>query len=240
MDSMPDKHQFQSLQSEKFSEQISRQLLQKIVEGGYQPGERLPAERDLATIFNVSRVVVRESISSLEAKGIINVRQGRGTTVNPIDEWNTLNPQVLLLLHGDEVFDQLMETRRIIEPDLAALAAERITPVELELLRANSYLPEDDSLEEHVERDMSFHLQIAKATHNPVLLMVLSSTADLLREGRRRIFIVPGELSKARTWHQTIFSAIEKRDQHAAREAMAAHMEQVTIGLAHSRELEEL
>ena len=151
MISTPDNHPFQSLQSEKFSEQISRQLLQKIVEGHYKPGDRLPAERDLATIFNVSRVVVRESISSLEAKGIINVRQGRGTTVNSIDEWNTLDPQVLLLLHGDEIFDQLMETRRIIEPDLAALAAERITAAELELLRASSNLPKDDSIEEHVE-----------------------------------------------------------------------------------------
>jgi DNA-binding FadR family transcriptional regulator len=230
---------FQSLQSEKFSEQISRQLLQKIIEGHYKPGDRLPAERDLATIFNVSRVVVRESISSLEAKGIINVRQGRGTTVNPIDQWNTLDPQVLLLLHGDEVFEQLMETRRIIEPDLAALAAERITAAELELLRAISDLPEDDSIEEHVVRDMSFHLQIAKATHNPVLLMVLSSTADLLREARRRIFIVPGELGKARMWHLAIFSAIEKRDPQAALEAMAAHMEQVSIGLAHSKEFED-
>jgi len=234
-----DQDLFQSLQSEKFSEQISRQLLQKIIEGHYKPGDRLPAERDLATIFSVSRVVVRESISSLEAKGIINVRQGRGTTVNAIDQWNTLDPQVLLLLHGDEVFEQLMETRRIIEPDLAALAAERITAVELELLRSISDLPEDDSIEEHVIRDMSFHLHIAKATHNPVLLMVLSSTADLLREARRRIFIVPGELAKARMWHLAIFSAIEKRDPQAALEAMAAHMEQVRIGLARSKELED-
>lgn len=239
MTSTTNQNLFQGLQSEKFSEQISRQLLQKIVEGHYQPGDYLPAERDLAAIFSVSRVVVRESISSLGAKGIIKVRQGRGTIVNPIDKWNTLDPQVLLLLNGDEVFDQLMETRRIFEPDMAALAAERIMPEELELLRARSVLPEDDSVEEHVERDMSFHLHIAKATHNPVLLMVLSSTADLLREGRRRIFIVPGELAKARMWHQAIFAAIERHDPQAAREAMAAHMEQVRIGLAQSKESED-
>jgi DNA-binding FadR family transcriptional regulator len=235
MISTTDSNPFQSLQSEKFSEQISRQLLQKIVEGHYKPGDRLPAERDLATIFNVSRVVVRESISSLEAKGIVDVRQGRGTTVNPVDEWNTLDPQVLLLLHGDEVFDQLMETRWIIEPEMAALAAERIKEEELEALRSCSELPEDDSLEEHVARDMNFHLLIAKATHNPVLLMVLTSTSDLLQEGRRRIFIVPGELAKARKWHHAIYTAIEQRDPLAAREAMAGHMEQVRLGLERSR-----
>jgi len=231
MINMAENPQFQSLRSEKFSEQISLQLLEKIIGGYYQPGDRLPPERDLAELFNVSRVVVREALGSLLAKGIISVRQGLGTTVNSLDEWNTLDPQVLLLLQGDNVFGQLMETRRIIEPEMAALAAERITTEELEILRANSDLPEDDTIEEHSERDINFHLQIAKATHNHVLLMVLTSTTDLLREGRRRIFAVPGELAKARHWHLTIFTAIEQCDPQAAREAMAKHMEQVRKGL---------
>lgn len=237
MSGTEDQYPFQSLQSSKYSEQISRQLLQRIVDGHFKPGERLPPERDLASIFNVSRVVVRESIGSLEAKGIVNVRQGRGTTVNPVDEWNTLDSQVLLLLHGDEIFGQLMETRQIIEPALAALAAERIHDDELESLQLCSELPEDDSVEEHVERDMNFHLMIAKATHNPVLMMVLSTTSELLREGRRRIFIVPGELAKAREWHHAIYEAIANRDADAAMEAMAGHMEQVRLGLARSKKV---
>lgn len=229
--------QFQTLQSERLGEQISRQLLQNIIAGNYQPGEKLPPERELSAIFDVSRVVVREALGALQAWGIISVRHGRGTTVNPIDEWNTLDPQVLLLLHGDEVIAQLMETRRIIEPELAALAAERITDTELDALRILKDLPETDSMEEHVERDITFHLQIAKATHNPVLLMVLTSTSELLREGRRRIFTVPGELVKARHWHQAIFEAIERRDPEAAREAMANHTEQVRQGLSRSHTL---
>ena len=159
--------QFKSLRSEKLGEQISLQLLEKIIEGYYQPGDRLPPERDLAELFNVSRVVVREALGSLLAKGIISVRQGLGTTVNSLDEWNTLDPQVLLLLQGDNVFTQLMETRRIFEPEMAALAAERITTEELELLRANSDLPEDGTVEEHTERDINFHLQIAKSKRKP-------------------------------------------------------------------------
>lgn len=227
--------QFQSLQSEKLGEQISRQLLENIINGTYRPGDKLPPERELAAIFDVSRVVVREALGSLQAWGVINVRHGRGATVNAIDEWNTLDPQVILLLHGDEVIEQLMETRRIIEPELAALAAERITDEELELLREQKDLPETDSMDVHVERDINFHLQIARATHNPVLMMVLTSTSDLLREGRRRIFMVPGELAKARFWHQAVFEAIERHDSKAAREAMTNHMEQVRQGLARSR-----
>jgi len=224
---MPDTPHFQVVQSEKLGEQISRQLLEAIVAGHYKPGDRLPAERDLAAIFDASRIVVREALSSLAARGIVSVRHGSGTTVNPTSEWNTLDPQVLMLLHGNNAFGQLIEMRRILEPELAALAAERITPKELEDLRAVSDLPEDDSVEQHVERDTRFHLQIAKATHNPVLLIVISSVTELLRESRRRSIVVAGELAKARAWHHAIFAAIEKGDSHAAREAMAAHIGQV-------------
>jgi len=222
---------FQSVQSAKFSDQISRQLLETIVSGHYQPGDLLPPERDLAAMFEVSRVVVREALSSLTAKGILSVRQGKGTTVNPADAWNTFDPDVLLLLYGDHLFEKLIEMRRIFEPELAALAASDITPKQLEELREISDLPDSDTIEQHVDRDTAFHILIAQATQNPVLVVVLTSISDLLRESRRRTFQVPGELAKARHWHHTIFAAIEAHDPAAAREAMAAHMGQVKGGL---------
>ncbi len=229
---MPDRPPFQVVQSAKLSEQISRQLLQTIVSGHYQPGDLLPPERELAEMFRVSRVAVREALGSLVARGILSVRQGRGTTVNPIDEWNTFDPDVLMILHGNAVLDQVMEMRRIFEPELAALAAQHITPEQVEVLRAKSDLPDTDTIEQHVERDTEFHILIAKATQNPVLVIVLTSISELLRECRRRTFVVPGELAQARIWHKRIFEAIESRDPEAAREAMAAHMGQVKGGLA--------
>jgi len=232
---MSEKPTFQVVQSAKLSEQISRQLLEFIIAGHYQPGVLLPPERDLAGMFQVSRVAVREGLSSLVAKGILSVRQGRGTTVNPVEEWNTLDPEVLILLHGDHVFEELSAVRRILEPEIAALAAINITPDELEVLRSLSDLPDSDTVEQHVERDIAFHIQIARATQNPVLLIVLSSTTELLRESRRRTFRVPGELPKARQWHHTIFAAIEQRDPQAAREAMSAHLSQVKQALQQYR-----
>jgi len=219
--------QFETVQSEKLSEQISRQLLEAIVDGHYGPGDRLPPERDLAATFDASRIVVREALGLLNARGIVSVRQGRGTTVNPVSQWHSLDPQVLMLLYGDLAFDQLLEMRRIVEPELAALAAERITGAQLEELRAISDLPENDTVEQHVERDTEFHLRIAGAAHNPVLLIMISSIGDLLRESRRRTFVVPGAMAKARAWHHAIFAAIEAGDPVAAREAMAAHLRQV-------------
>jgi GntR family transcriptional repressor for pyruvate dehydrogenase complex len=230
---------FHSVQSEKLSEQISRQILQTIVARHYNPGDRLPSERNLADTFKTSRVVVREALGALVAKGILSVRQGSGTTIHPIDEWNTLDAEVLMLVHGDEVFDQLSQLRIIIEPELAALAAENIHPDALADLREKSELPDEDTMEQHVERDTEFHLAIAKATGNPVLLIVMSSISELLRESRRRTFAVPGELPKARAWHATIYDAIERHDPEAAREAMTLHMTQVHGGLQKYSETNE-
>lgn len=222
---------FRSVFAEKLSEQISRQLLEKIIAGRYKPGDLLPPERDLATAFGVSRVVVREGLNSLVSKGILSVRQGRGTTVNPMKDWNTLDPEVLMLLHGDQVFDKLIQFRRILEPEIAALAAQNITDAELEELQAFSDLPDTDTVEDHVEHDTAFHLIIARATQNPVLLIVLSSVSELLRESRRHTFAVPNELAKARDWHHIIYNAIASRDPAAARQAMLMHLDQVESGL---------
>lgn len=222
---------FQAIQSERISEQISRQLLETIITGHYQADDMLPSERDLAEMFGVSRSAVREALSSLSNKGIVSIRQGRGTTVNSVDAWNSLDPEVLMLLHGNEVFAQLIEVRQIIEPELAALAARNITPQELGDLQQASDLPELDTIEEHVERDTSFHLMIARASRNKVLQIVLTSISPLLLESRRRTFVVRGELAKARNWHHKIYEAIETGDAVAARQAMAGHIRQVQLAL---------
>ncbi len=226
-----DEQQFRVVRNTSLSSQISHQLVEAIFSSRYKPGAQLPPERDLAVMFKTSRVVVREALRALIAKGILNTRQGSGTTVNPIEQWNTLDPEILLLRDGDETFDQLQEVRRIIEPELCALAAQRIAPEEIEVLRPLSDLPLTDTIDQHVERDTNFHLAIARITKNTVLQIVLSSISDLLREGRRRSFHVPGELADAREWHKKIFSAIEKHDVEGARRAMVEHMSQVQRSL---------
>lgn len=227
--------QFRVVQSEKLSEQVSRQLFGAIATGQYRAGDNLPTERQLAEIFQTSRVVIREALGSLAAKGIIDVRQGRGSTVSPMEQWNTLDPEVMITVYGDRAFDYLIEMRRIVEPELAALAAERITAAELEGLRAHSDVPENDTVDQHIERDTSFHLCLAQAAHNPVLLIMISSITELLRESRHHTYSVPGELTNARLWHRQILEAIETQDTAAARTAMAAHIEQVKGALQQSQ-----
>ena len=224
-------HKFQIVHNDKLSDQISRQLVEAIFSGRYKPGDQLPTERDLAGLFEVSRVVVREALVALLSKGVLSTRQGSGTTVNPLEQWNTLDPMIMMLRDGDDTFDQLQEVRRIIEPELCALAAERISPEEIETLRPQSVLQLNDTIEQHIDHDTSFHMAIARATKNTVLQIVMSSISDLLRESRRRSYVNPQEASEAREWHEKIFSAIERHDVAGARQAMVGHMSQVKRAL---------
>ena len=227
---MPEPPQFQTVQAAKLSAQISRQLLTTITGGRYKPGDLLPPERDLSSAFQVSRAVVREALTSLGSKGILRVRQGRGTTVNPFEEWNTLDPEVLLLLHGDQIFPQLSQVRRILEPEIAA-RRQRIS----RRTNLKNSMPcrtcQKRTPSNNTPRDIAFHLVIAKASQNLVLPILLMSISELLNEVRRRTFQVDGELGKAREWHRRIYEAIERHDSDLARQLMADHMQQVKAGL---------
>ncbi|MCE5259307.1 MAG: FadR family transcriptional regulator [Chloroflexi bacterium] len=223
---MGNSSQFNSLQHYKLGDQISRQLLWAIADGRYSPGDRLPAERDLAQMFSASRVVVREAIGQLNARGIVSVQQGIGTTVNPINKWNSLDPEVFFLLHIDQAFKQLIEVRRIIEPESAYLAAQRVTDEQLLKLRPLSVLSLEDTQEQHVERDTEFHLEIARAAQNDLLLVIFSSISNLLRESRRYTYSVSSEIPKGNRCHQEILAAIELRDAEGARRAMNGHLDQ--------------
>jgi GntR family transcriptional repressor for pyruvate dehydrogenase complex len=228
---MAEQFGFRTVQSNKIGKQISYQLLQKITSGEFPPGTRLPAERNLAEIFSASRVAVREALGSLVTQGILTVKQGSGTTVNPLEEWNTLDPQVIRMLEGDRIFIQLSEFRKIIEPSLAEQAAARITDKQILYLKDLSELPASDTSDQHAVRDNNFHLEIARITGNTVSLIVMSSIADLLHDSRKKALMVEGEIDKAREWHHRIYEAIAARDPAAARQAMEGHLQQVTSAL---------
>ena len=223
--------QFDSVQIDKLGEQIGRQLLWAIADGRYRPGDRFPGERDLARVFKASRIAVREAIGQLSAHGIVSVRQGVGTIVNPMSKWNSLDPEVFMLLHSTQALEQVLEVRRIVEPEAAFLAAQRITDEQVQQLRPLSILPEDDTVEQHVEHDTEFHLAIARAAQNQLLLLMVSSVSNLLRESRRCTYAVPGAIGQGHRWHQVVLSAIEARDAEAARRAMNGHLDQVEQAL---------
>jgi len=222
---------FDAIKSEKFAEKIAQRIMQTIGAGDLKPGDTLPPERELASSFQVSRAVVREALGMLAVRGLIKIHQGKPTLVNDVSNWNTLDPQVLLLLRSTGTFHELMELRFMIEPEAAALAARRASDEELVSLRPFLDPAHNVSMERHVEADTAFHHGIVRATHNAVLLIVMSSVTDLLRESRRLTFQAPGAIPKGAAWHQAILVALEKHDAEEARQAMIGHLKQVQAAL---------
>ncbi|HFF4834722.1 TPA: FadR/GntR family transcriptional regulator, partial [Acinetobacter baumannii] len=153
---------------------IVQQLGLKIVSGEISENEKLPSEVDLCEEYKVSRPVFREAIRVLNAKGLTYSRPKIGTVVRPKDEWHLLDPDVLFWLiqttPEHEFFKTLSTVRRVLEPELAYIAASTANEEDIERIKqAYEGMEKATTVEEFIEPDIQFHLAIAKATHNDLL-----------------------------------------------------------------------
>ncbi len=221
---------YKTIRSSRLYEQIVEQIEQAILNGELRRGDQLPAERELAEQFGVSRTAVREAVKALREKGLVEAFSGRGTFVT--DGTSQAMRQSLDLvtrIGGPDGSAQLAEVRAILEPEIAALAAERIEEQLLITLR-EAVAVMDRSLEDpeaYIEADLDFHLALAEGATNPVILSLVDSIVVLLREQRLRTFRVDGGPQRGQYHHKRILEAIEQRDADKARAAMREHMQQV-------------
>ncbi|WP_230703783.1 FadR/GntR family transcriptional regulator, partial [Acinetobacter baumannii] len=153
---------------------IVQQLGLKIVSGEISENEKLPSEVDLCEEYKVSRPVFREAIRVLNAKGLTYSRPKIGTVVRPKEEWHLLDPDVLFWLiqttPEHEFFKTLSTVRRVLEPELAYIAASTANEEDIERIKqAYEGMEKATTVEEFIEPDIQFHLAIAKATHNDLL-----------------------------------------------------------------------
>jgi GntR family transcriptional regulator, transcriptional repressor for pyruvate dehydrogenase complex len=221
---------YKVVQTSRLYEQIVQQIEQSIRKGALKEGERLPAERELAQQFGVSRTAVREAVKALIEKGLVEAHPGRGTfvtsgTSNPLQQ--TLDR--VIKVSQPEGTATLAEVRAILEPEIAALAAERATEEDLAAMReAISVMDESrQDADAFIEADLDFHLALAEAAANPLILSLIDSIVGLLREQRMRIFYVGGGPERGQYHHKRILEAVEHRDAQGARDAMRAHLRQV-------------
>ncbi len=219
---------YQPIQSERLYEQIVDQIERRILAGDLKIGDQLPAERELAEQFAVSRTAVREAIKALREKGLVEIRLGRGTFVTS-GAAGAVRRSLGLLLKTENGFVNLEEVREILEPEIAALAATRISE---EYITAMTEAVETmdtalDNVEIFVEADLDFHLALAEATQNPIIPSLMDSIIDLLREQRKRTGNVEGGLARGQYHHKKILEAVIQHDPQAARKAMQDHLQQV-------------
>jgi GntR family transcriptional repressor for pyruvate dehydrogenase complex len=229
-DSLGNKLMYRAVKASRLYEQIVQQVEDSILQGRLKPGDQLPAERDLAQRFGVSRTAVREAVKTLCEKGLVESYSGRGTFVTrPSSQaiWQPLN--LMVRIDQQEGTAHLAELRQILEPDIAALAAPRIEEQLLATMQETVAIM-DRSLNDpdaYIEADLDFHLALAEAAGNPLILSLLDSIVGLLRQQRSRIFKVAGGPERGQFHHKRILAAIEARDPDAARAAMRAHLQQV-------------
>ena len=216
---------------------LLRVLVADIVGGAIPVGERLPTETELARRFGVSRGVARESLRSLEERGLVAVKHGIGATVLPATAWDMFNPDVIsAVLEGDEganLLGEYLECRRLLEIEAAALAATRATRADLVALSealtrmtaAAAQVPAGTWTEERFhDADIAFHRAVIQATGNRALGRMTEPVHRALSAARRPLTRPEHRLDRSLPEHRAILAAIADRDEDAAREAMRAHL----------------
>jgi GntR family transcriptional regulator, transcriptional repressor for pyruvate dehydrogenase complex len=212
------------------AEKVTRQIESMIVAANLQFGDRLPPERELAQQFGVSRTVVRQAIHSLVAKGMLEARPRGGTVVRRPDAAAVAQSLHLFLRSGEALVDygKVHEIRRLLEIEIAGLAALRRTEEDLALLQANlaeaQALVDDPNPANFARVDIAFHAALAHATHNALFELLLDSLTEIMIEVRTSAFSVPDTPARALGLHRAIFAQVQCGDTQKARAAMAAHL----------------
>jgi DNA-binding FadR family transcriptional regulator len=209
------------------------ELVHAIVGGTWSAGDVLPTEPVLCEEFGFSRTVIREALMLLEERGLVRVEQGRGTTVQPRDGWNLLDPVVLrIALEYDQdmsLLDDLMTVRRVLEREMAAAAASRLTEDDLASLRASiegmagSAAGDYTAFQVH---DRAFHSVVMKASGNAVGTTIVRA---IHRHGGIRpplsAAATRAELAATIADHRGIYEALAARDGRLAAERISEHID---------------
>ena len=225
---------YRPIRNKRIYEQIVAQIEQQILSGELKVGDKLPTERVLAQQFQVSRTAVREAIKALRGKGLVDASPGRGTFVtNGISRATSESMGLLMKMAAFDTpkdrFADLFEVRRILEPEIAAIAALRATSEQIEEMQKAVELMDGalDDMDKYIEADTIFHQLIAKATQNELLPAMIEPIMDLLLEQRKTSFQTGSSPMRSLTWHKKILEAIINQNPLEARKAMSDHLDQV-------------
>ncbi len=224
---------FQVVPRDKISLRIIQQIRQSILSGRLLPGHRLPAEKELMVEFGVSKQTIREALRALEVLGFLEIRKGvnGGAVVIEVSE-QTARDTIANYLHFKSVSIQsLSETRRLTEPYLARLAAERMTPEDIaeleEIYETHRQALDRGELVHGGENEVGFHTRIAEASDNPVLILIMDFVHSLLREIKLELQPGLGFSWMVSAAHGRIIEAIKTGDGERAAAEKLRHIEEV-------------
>jgi GntR family transcriptional regulator, transcriptional repressor for pyruvate dehydrogenase complex len=223
MRTRPDSRQYKAGST---AEVVRGRIQQMIETGELKPGDRLPAERELAEHFKVSRASLRAALHSIAGMGLLQFRHGSGTYITdgpPVLDEEPLS--LLARLHGF-TDDEMFEARRQLEVGVAALAAERATKEDVEKMQSciDGMAATLDNPRKYLVHDVDFHRAVAIASKNPILGSLVEMVSAVLFRHRSRTVAHARDLAGTLTMHRRIAKAIAARDGERARDAMNQHL----------------
>ena len=226
--------EYKSIKPKKIYEEVSEAILTMIKNGTLKPGDKLLPVHQLAEQFQVGRSAVREALSALRAMGLIEMKQGEGTYVKNFDSSALTKPlNNMLLITKEDILD-LLEVRKVLE--VGAVRAAAVKRTEDNLQNMKHWLDEMTKgfgNERAGEKaDFYFHMGIAEASHNNILLELMNHVSEMIAEtiGESRRIILYGEQTTAERLleeHQLIYDAVLKQDVESAQQAMLNHLRNV-------------
>ncbi|MUG33462.1 FadR/GntR family transcriptional regulator [Psychrobacter sanguinis] len=209
---------------------IVEELGLKIVSGQYPQNEKLPSIDEICKNYKISRTVAREVIRVLNSKGLTYSRPRVGTVVNFKDEWHLLDPDVLSWVMKstpkNDFFETFSTVRRVLEPELAYIAANTATDEDIRKIQsAYKRMEEASTLEDSMQPDIDFHIAIAEATHNEILIYISKMLVLSLQYSIQVTNLRPNDQEHSLPRHKAILTAIENKDSLSARHASLVQLE---------------
>ncbi|MGM9950834.1 MAG: FadR/GntR family transcriptional regulator [Lysinibacillus sp.] len=225
---------YKKIKPKKLYEQVAEALEQRMVDRELLPGDRLDSVEQLAKSFDVGRSAIREALTSLQAKGLVEIRHGEGTFVRHLrtDDITIQMPPSSLLSQKD--MEEIFEARELLELGVIEKAVQHRSQDQLLALQEAIHMMERSPMDHPAssEADFLFHMTIAEAADNQLLVKMLEHISKPLADQIHltRVLVAktsPQALERLHDEHLAIYKAIERRDAHAAKEAMSRHLSTV-------------
>lgn len=229
---------YKKIKPKKIYEEVSDELYEMIRSGSLKPGEQLDSIQQLAENFQVGRPAIREALSALSSMGLIEIKQGEGTFVKTFDPAIMNHPLSAALLMDQDNIKHLLEVRKILESGTAEVAAKKRTEENLIELKDMLFNMEKVSDDEELsdKADISFHVAVANASQNELLITLMNHVSELMTEKMRdirRVALYSEEMTLKQLYqqHVRIYDAIVAQDEDGARSAMLFHLQSVEESL---------
>lgn len=225
---------YKIIKPKKIYEEVAETIYEHIQSGKLKPGDKLDSVQQLAENFQVGRSAIREALTSLRAMGLIELRQGEGTYIKEFEASQISFPLSTAILMNKEDIDHLLEVRKIIEVGTVESAAKKRNIQQLEKMKMalNAMKTADGDEELGEEADWLFHIAIAEAAQNPLLLNLMNHVSTLMVETMketRRVWFFSNQITVGKLYeeHVSIYQAIKEQNANKAKEFMLKHIENV-------------